>query len=71
VTPRKTADRYLRTGGPVPQIYFGTLAGVEQAKVDAQAISKFLPELVFTVIAVHGRERKPITAYQAGREAAA
>jgi hypothetical protein len=37
---------------------------------DAQAISKFLPDIVFSVIAVQGRQRKRVKAYRAGREAA-
>lgn len=31
-----TADRYAVTGGEVPRIYFGCLAGLRQAIKDAQ-----------------------------------
>jgi hypothetical protein len=70
MTARKT-DRYVRTGGPVPQIYFGTLAGLTQAMKDAHDISKFLPELVFTIWMIQGKQRKRVKTYQAGQEIAA
>jgi hypothetical protein len=70
MTARKT-DRYVRQGGPVPQIYFGTLTGLTQAMKDAQSISKFLPDLVFTITAVRGKSRERIKSYQAGQEIAA
>jgi hypothetical protein len=67
VTARK-ADRYLRLGGRVPVIYFGTLAGVVQAISDAKAESRFAPDATITVWAVRGRGRERIRAFQAGRE---
>lgn len=70
MTARKT-DRYVRQGGPIPQIYFGTLAGLTEAMNDAQSVSKFLPEIVFTITMVQGSERKIMKTYQAGREVAA
>jgi hypothetical protein len=67
MTARKT-DRYVRQGGPIPQIYTGTLAGLVQAMDDAVNISKFLPELVFTITAVRGKKREHFKSYQAGQE---
>jgi hypothetical protein len=69
VTARST-DRYVRRGGPVPQIYAGTLAGLAQAMSDAKSESRFLPGALITVTAVQGKFRKRIRAYQAGREQA-
>jgi hypothetical protein len=67
LTTRKT-DRYVRRGGPVPQIYHGTLAGLNQAITDAKSESRFAPGVVITVWAVRNRERERIRAFMAGRE---
>lgn len=62
---RKT-DRYVRRGGPVPQIYPGTLAGLNQALKDAMTASRFMPASVFYLEAVHGGERQVIREFRAG-----
>ena len=67
-TARRSTDRYLRRGGPVPQIYFGTLAGLTQAITDARNESRFAPGVVITVWAVKGSNRERIRVFAAGRE---
>jgi hypothetical protein len=67
-TRRKAADRYVRRGGPIPQIYPGTLAGLEQGLADALSASRFMPEEVITLTAVHGKRRTLVHAFLAGRD---
>jgi len=66
LTTRRT-DRYVRRGGPVPQIYFGNLTGVAQAINDAREESRFSPGAVITVWAIRGKGRERIRAFVAGR----
>lgn len=47
-----TTDRYVRRGGPIPQIYPGTLKGITQALRDCVSASKFLPDTSITLWAV-------------------
>jgi hypothetical protein len=67
MTPRKT-DRYVRRGGPVPQIYPGTLTCLNQAMKDTQNASRFMPELVFYLEAVSKGERHCIRVFKAGHD---
>lgn len=67
MTARKT-DRYARRGGPVPQIYHGTLAGLNQAIDDAKSESRFIPGVVITVWAIRNHNRERIRVFMAGRE---
>jgi len=62
------ADRYLRLGGPVPAIYHGDLAGLEQALSDTLQASRFLPGEIVYLMAVKGRQRTIIRMFRAGRE---
>ena len=64
----KAADRYLRKGGPVPQIYPGTLDGLTQAMKDSLSASRFLPGTPILLIALHGRERTLVKSFKGGNE---
>jgi hypothetical protein len=59
------ADRYLRTGGPVPVIYHGTLPALNQAMKDAQRASRRVPGEHY-VEGVYGRERLLLQEWQDG-----
>lgn len=65
---RRKADRYVRRGGPIPQIYPGTLAGLEQALAETESASRFMPDRYLYLEAVHGTERTCIRMFKAGRE---
>lgn len=59
-------DRYVRRGGPITQIYPGTLAGLAQALKDAISTSKFRPDTVFRLIACYGADREVFRLFQGG-----
>ena len=67
MTPPR-ADRYLRRGGPVPQIYHGDLTGLTQALKDCLSASRFLPGVIFTLEAVRGKHRELIRCFQNGED---
>lgn len=64
---RKT-DRYVRRGGPVPQIYPGTLAGLNQAMKDCLTASRFLPDSVFCLESVCAGARQVIRVFKNGHD---
>lgn len=66
MTARETADRYLRRGGPIDQIYHGSLDGLEQAIQDTVTTSRFLPDCVIYLTAVTGGRKRVIRTYKAG-----
>lgn len=63
---RRQTDRYVRQGGAIPQIYPGTLQGLQQAMKDSISASKFRPRVTFSLSAVQGRKRTVIQQYRAG-----
>jgi hypothetical protein len=50
----------VRRGGPIPQIYHGTLKGLEQALADTLNASRFMPERIFYLSAVHGNKQHTV-----------
>jgi hypothetical protein len=65
VVTTKTADRYVRTGTDVPQIYSGNLKGVSAALGDVERLSKKHPG-THHLDAVYGKERVTLFIYEAG-----
>lgn len=59
------ADRYLRTGTPVPVIYPGTVAMLTRAISDAERHSRAVPG-PHVLSALYGRERVVLRVYEAG-----
>jgi hypothetical protein len=70
LSKQRETDRYLLSGGPIPTIYHGTLTGLNQAIKDAGTASRFLPDTVFTLVAVTGsrstRTYRNIATFQDG-----
>jgi hypothetical protein len=60
-----TADRYVRLGTDVPQIYQGSLTGLSRAIKDALNASARV-EGTHVMEAVYGRERKTLMVFQGG-----
>lgn len=59
------ADRYLRTGTEVPQIYHGTLRMLVAAEKDTRSASAQLPG-AHSLFALHGSEWNLIRVYERG-----
>lgn len=60
-----SADRYLRTGAPVPAIYHGTMEALMGAIRDTQLVSARLDGQHF-LEAVYGGSRKVLRIYEDG-----
>lgn len=63
-----SADRYLRTGQEVPEIYAGTRLGLKAALRDAQRASSREPG-VHCLEAVYGKHRELIHRFEFGAPA--
>lgn len=59
-------DRYVRRGGPIPQIYPGTLDGINQALKDMASTSRFLPDRVIYLAAVEAGVSTIIRTFKGG-----
>lgn len=59
------ADRYVRTGTPVPQIYCGTLRMLREAERDTRAASRRHGG-DHSLFALYGREWHLLRVYEAG-----
>lgn len=64
---KPTSDRYVRRGGPIAQIYHGTLEGLEQALKDTVNASRFLPDTVITLTTVNGKNKTVLRSYKGGQ----
>lgn len=60
--------RYVRRGGPIPQIYPGTLDGLNQALKDCVQSSKFLPDKIIYLASIVYGEHTVIRQFKGGRE---
>jgi hypothetical protein len=60
-----TADRYLRAGTTIPEIYWGELAHLNRAIRDAQQASRRVPGQ-HEVIAFFGTDRVVLRVYEYG-----
>ena len=61
-------QRYVRRGGEIPQIYPGTLDGLNLALKELISASKFMPGCLMTLHAVYGRNQSTvIRRYKGGR----
>jgi hypothetical protein len=62
----RPADRYVRRGCPVPQIYPGTLPGLQHAIKDCLTSSRLLPGRPVRLLAVYGRLGKLLRIFENG-----
>lgn len=65
MTTGKAADRYLRQGTVVPQIYPGDLAGLTAALFDTEVLSRRVPGQ-HTLSLVHGGVRAAFRTFEDG-----
>jgi hypothetical protein len=60
--------RYVRRGGPIPQIYPDTLAGLEQALKDCVTSSRFLPDNIIYLVRVRKDSQDTLRVFQSGQD---
>lgn len=66
--PEGNRGRYVRRGGPIPQIYPDTLAGLEQALKDCVSSSRFLPDNIIYLTRHHAGHQDTLRVFQAGHD---